>query len=94
MSLWDTIFILLDFYGCNKNIIAKSNLGRKSIFVLHFHISIHISSNEVRAGTQEENQEAESEAGAMEENGLLDCSACFLIQLRTTIPGMATPKVS
>jgi hypothetical protein len=48
---------------------------------------------EVRAGTQDRNLEAGTEAEATEEHCLLACSACFLIQHRTTYLGVTPPTV-
>jgi hypothetical protein len=72
----------------------KVSWGGKGLFSLHFH-------HERKSGQklkQGRNLEAGADAEAMEGmllTGLLSmtCSACFVIELKTTSPGIAPPKM-
>ena len=67
-------------------------MGRKGLFGLHFHNTIHLEGGEELKLLQ-----AGADAEAMEECCLLlfpmACSVCFLIESRITSPGMAPPKM-
>jgi hypothetical protein len=60
------------------------------------YLAYTFTSPSVIEGSQDKNrrQEAEADAEAMEECCLLACSACFLIEPRTTSSGMAPPTTS
>jgi hypothetical protein len=67
----------------------RSKMGRKRF--IHLKTPHHSSSpKEVRSGTQA-GQEAGADAEAMEGCYLLACSACFLIEPKTTSPEMVPP---
>jgi hypothetical protein len=73
----------------------RSKLG-KGLFSLHFHTACCSSPKEVMTGTQA-GQEAGADAEAMEGCSLLACllplacSACSLIEPKTTSPEMVSP---
>ena len=67
--------------------------GGKGLLSLHFHIAVHHQRKSGLEPKQGRNLEAGVDAETMEVlllPGLLPlaCSACFLIELRTTSPGM------
>jgi hypothetical protein len=85
--------VLVSFYSCT-NIMTKKQLGRKGFIRLTFP---HCCSSlkEVRTGTQA-GQGAGADAEAMEGYSLLACfplacSACSLIEPKTTSPEMVPP---
>jgi hypothetical protein len=66
-------------------------LGRKGFNQLTLP---HCCSSPKKVGTETEaGQEAGADAEAMEGCYLLACSACILIELKTTSPGMAPPTM-
>ena len=72
-----------------QNIVTKKQLERKGFIQLTFpHCSSSVK--EVRTGTQA-GQKAGADAEAMEGCSLLACSACSLIEPKTTSPEMVPP---
>jgi hypothetical protein len=82
-----TVLVRVSIPG--QNIMTKKQLGRKGFIQLTLS---HCCSSlkEVRTGTQV-GQEAGADAEAMEGCSLLACSACFLIEPKTTSPEMVSP---
>jgi hypothetical protein len=76
------------FYSCT-NIRTKKQFGRKGFIQLTLPYCCS-SLREVRTGTQA-GQKAGADAEAMEGCSLLACSACSLIEPKTTSPEMAPP---
>jgi len=64
----------------------------QGLFSLHFHIPVHHQRKSGLELTQGRKLEAAMDAEAMEECCLLACSACFLIEPRTTSPGWHHPQ--
>jgi hypothetical protein len=92
------LLCVLGFYCCSKTPGPRSKLGEKGLFSLHFHIADH-HQKRARTGTHT-GYEPRGRSwcrghGGMLLTGLLPlaCSACFLIEPRTTSPGMAPPTV-
>ena len=71
--------------------MSKKQVGEERVYSAYTFMLLFIS-KEVRTGTQA-GQEAGAGAEAMEECYLLACSACSLIEPKTTIPGMAPPTM-
>lgn len=69
-----------------KNIMIKSNLGRKQFFILQ--PNVHHKGQEFKI----RNQEAGTEAQAVEECCILACTACSLILHRTICSGVMLPS--
>ena len=89
---------LVFFYCCDETSWPKSKLGRKGFiwFTLLYHCS---SSKEVRTRTQT-GQEPGARSWCRDHKGvqrtdflIMAHSACFLIELTTTCPGLVTPTV-
>jgi hypothetical protein len=91
LFLTDILYLSKGFYSCPKHHDQEPNWGGKGLFSLHFPHCCS-SPEEVRTGTQA-GQEAGADAEAMEGCYLLACSACFLIEPKTTSPGMAPPTM-
>jgi hypothetical protein len=100
--LWEKLkailAILSRFLFLHKTLWPRSNLGGKSLFRLQFNIEIHYQRKSGPEYTQGRKLEAEVDADAMEKcllTGLLPlaCSACFLIEPRTTSQGIASPTM-
>ena len=100
MTSLNTIFLTLhvpvcqSLYSCTKHHDPEASWGGKGLFSLCFHIAVHHQRKSGQELTQGRNLEAGADAEAMEGYYLLDCfplacSACFLIESRTTSPGMA-----
>ena len=68
------------------NTLTKGNLERKGLFGFH----IPITSNHWETSRQELSQKQRQEPGCSVECSS-QCWACFLIQLRTTCPGVGLP---
>lgn len=68
-----------------KNIMIKSNLGRKQFFILQ--LNVHHKGQEFKI----RNQEAGTQAQAVEECCILACTACSLIH-RTICSGVMLPS--
>jgi hypothetical protein len=84
-----------------QNIMTKKQIGEESLFSLHFHIAVHHQRKSGLEFTQGRNLEAGADAEPMEGCCSLDASPglfsllffFFLIELRTTNPGMALPTM-
>jgi hypothetical protein len=76
------------FYSCT-NIMTKHQVGEERVYLAYTSILLFIT-KEVRTGTQA-GQEAGADAETMEECSLLACSACSLIEPKTTSPQMVPP---
>jgi hypothetical protein len=72
-----------------QNITNKKQVGEERVYSAYTSILLFIT-KEVRTGTQA-GQEAGADAEAMEGCSLLACSACSLIEPKTTSPEMAPP---
>lgn len=73
--------------------LTKSSLGGKGFFYL---TGCSLTSREVRAGTQDRHLEAGAEGHGqvrLPDLFLMACSACFLIQFKTSCPGVAPSTV-
>jgi hypothetical protein len=82
------------FYSRAKH-DQEASWGGKDLFSLYLHIAVHHQRKSGQELTQGRNLEAEADSEAMEECLLpLPCSACFLIELRTTSTGMASSTMS
>jgi hypothetical protein len=75
------------FYSCT-NIMTKEQVGEERVYSAYTSTLLFIT-EKVRTGTQA--GEAGTDAEAMEGCFLLACSACSLIEPKTTSPGMAPP---
>ncbi|KRY94820.1 hypothetical protein T4B_1409, partial [Trichinella pseudospiralis] len=77
--------------------MTKASWGEKGLFGLGFHLTVHHQRKSEQELEQGRNLEAGADAEFMKERVLviglllLACSACFLIEPRTTSPGMAPP---
>jgi hypothetical protein len=69
--------------------MTKKQVGEERVYSAYTSILLFIT-KEVRTGTQA-GQEAGVYAEAMEVYSLLTCSACSLIELKTTSPEMVPP---
>jgi hypothetical protein len=69
----------------------KASWGEKDLF--GFYIVVHHWRKPGQQHKQGRNLEAGANEGAMEGSCLLAYSICFLIELRTTSPGVASPRV-
>jgi hypothetical protein len=79
-----------DFYSCT-NIMTKKPVGEERVYLAYtFHRAVN---HQRKSGTQA-GQEAGADAEAMEGCCLLACSACFLIEPKTTSPEMAPPTMN
>jgi hypothetical protein len=84
----------------NKQTNKQPKLGRKGLFRLHFHMAVHHqrkSGQELKWGRNlEAGADAEAGCEGVLLTGLLPkvCSACSLIEPRTTSPGMAPPTMA
>jgi hypothetical protein len=76
------------FYSCT-NTMTKKQVGEEKVYSAYTSILLFIT-KEVRTGTQA-GQEAGADAEAMEGCSLLACSACSLIEPKTTSPEMVPP---
>ena len=96
--------MLLDYclgqglYSCTKHYYQEASCGEKGLFSLHFHITLHRQRKSGQELTQGRNLEPGTDAEALD--GVLRttllplaCSACFLIEPRTTSLGMALPTM-
>ena len=98
MRMKQSICLSKGFYCCYKTTWSKSKLGRKGFIWLA--LPDHSPSlEEVRTGTQAELESGGRSwcrgHGGVLLTGLLPmaCSACFLVEPRTTSPGMALPTM-
>ncbi|EDL77409.1 rCG25260 [Rattus norvegicus] len=77
--------------------MTKETWGGKGLFSLYYHITICHQRKSGQELKQGRNLEAGADAETMEGCCLLACSCglliCFLIEPRTTIPGMAPPTI-
>ena len=77
----------------------KASWGGKGLFSLHFQIIVHHWGRSELELKLSWDLEAGADAEAMEGGCLLTdllpmtCSACFLLELMTTCPGMAPPTM-
>jgi hypothetical protein len=76
----------------------KASWGGKGLFDLHFQIPVHYWREAGQELKQGRKLKAGADSEAMEEmflTGLLPlaCSACFLIEPRTTSPGIGPPTM-
>jgi hypothetical protein len=71
--------------------MTEKQAGKERVYSAYTSTLLFIT-KEVRTGTQA-GQEAGADAEAMEGCFLLACSACSLIELKTTSPGMAPPTM-
>jgi hypothetical protein len=69
----------------------EASWGGKDLFSLHFHTAVHHRRKSGLELTQGRGLEAGADAEAMEWCWV--CSSCFLIEPRTTCPGMAPPTM-
>ena len=69
--------------------MTKKQAGEERVYSAYTSTLLFVT-KEVRTGTQA-GQEAGADAEAMEGCYLLACLACFLIEPRTTSPGMIPP---
>ena len=69
--------------------MIKKQVGEERVYSGYNSILLFIT-KEVRTGTQT-GQEAEADTEAIEGCSLLACSACSLIEPKTTSPGMVPP---
>jgi hypothetical protein len=69
--------------------MTKKQAGAERVYSAYTSILLFIT-KEVRTGTQA-GQEAGADAEAMEGCSLLACSACSLIEPKTSSPGMVPP---
>ena len=83
-----TKFLSQGFYSCT-NIMTKKQVGEERVYSAYTSILLFIT-KDVRTGTQA-GQKAGADAEAMEGCSLLACSACSLIDPKTTSPEMAPP---
>jgi hypothetical protein len=72
-----------------QTVMTKKQVGEERVYLAYTSILLFIT-KEVRTGTQA-GQEAGADAEAMEGCSLLACSACSLIEPKTTSPEMAPP---
>jgi hypothetical protein len=86
------LLVVLVRVSIPAHIMTKKQLGRKGFIQLTFPHCCW-SPREVRTGTQA-GQEAGADAEAMKGCYLLACSACFLIEPKTIILGMASSTMS
>jgi hypothetical protein len=77
------------FYSCT-NIMTKKQVGEERVYSAYTSILLFIT-KEVRTGTQT-GQGAGADAEATEGCSLLACSACSLIEPKTTSPEMVPPR--
>jgi hypothetical protein len=76
----------------------EASWGGKGLFSLHLHTAVHHQCKSGHKLTQGRNSQVGADAEAMKGvllNGLLPlaCSACFLIEPKTTSPEMAPPTM-
>jgi hypothetical protein len=84
---------VLGFLLLQGNTMIKQ-LGEKMIYLaINFHSTVHHQRKSGQEPKQGRNLEAGAEAEAMEGCCLLVCSNCFLMELRSTSPGMAPPTM-
>jgi hypothetical protein len=69
--------------------MTKKQVGEERVYSAYTSTLLFIT-KEIRTGTQA-GQEAGADAEAMEGCSLLACSACFLIEPKTTSPEMVPP---
>ena len=90
-----TWYLSQGFYSCTKHHDQEANWAGKGLFSLHFHIAVH------HQGSQKWNSSrSESRSWCRGHGGmflfallLLACSACFLIEPKTTSSGMTPSTV-
>jgi hypothetical protein len=75
--------------GGSSHIMTKKRVGEERVYSAYTSILLFIM-KEVRTGTQA-GQEAAADAEAMEGCSLLACSACSLIEPKTTSPEIVPP---
>ena len=80
------------------NTPIKATWGGKGLFGLHFHITVHHQRKSGQELKQDRNLETGADAESVEGcdlTGLLlaACSACFLVEPKTTSPRMASPTM-
>jgi hypothetical protein len=71
--------------------MTKKQVGEERVYSAYTSIALFIT-KEVRTGTQA-GQKVGADAEAMEGYFLLACSACSLIEPKTTSPEMAPPTI-
>ena len=82
------------FYSCTKHHDQEASRGGKGLFDLHFHIAVDHQRKSGLELTQVKKQEL-MQRPWRDVTRLLPrpCSSCFLIEPRTTSPGMAPPTM-
>jgi hypothetical protein len=82
------------FYCCDWTPWPRATWGGKGLFGLHFHMVVHHEGSQDRnsnkAGTWRQELMQRSWRSTSYWLGPLACSACILIELRTTSPGVAS----
>ena len=84
------------FYSCTKHHDQEASWGEKSLFSLHVHIAVHHQRKSGQELTQElEGRSVYRSHGGMLLTGLLSLGllTCFLIEPKTTSPGMAPTAI-
>ena len=81
------------FYSYTNHHDQEASWEGKGLFSVYLHIAVHHQRKSGLELTQGRSLEAGADAEAMERCPLLACSACFLIEPRTTSPGMAPPTM-
>jgi hypothetical protein len=90
-----TIYLSQAFYACT-NIMTKKQVGEERIYSAYtFHIAVHHQRKSGLELKQVRKQEL-TQRPRRDVTGLLPlaCSTCFLIEPRTTSPGVAPPTMS
>jgi hypothetical protein len=81
------------FYSCTKHHDQEASWGGKGLFSLHFHIAVHHQGSQDWNSSRSGSRSWFRGHGGMLLTGLLPlaCSACSLIEPKTTSPEMVPP---
>jgi hypothetical protein len=94
ISFWGAFCLSHGFYSCTKHYDQEASWGAKGLLSLHFHIDVHHQRKSGQELKQVRKQELLQRPWWDVTRLLpLPCSACFLIQPKTTSPGMPPPTV-
>ena len=85
--------VLVTFYHQDETGGPKISCGGRGLFGLHLHAKVHHGRKLQKKLKQGRDQGAGAAAEDMEGCCLLACSACFLVEPRTTSPGVVPATV-